>query len=76
MGLSSISFWEVLVIVLVLVLVFGSKRLGSIGSDLGAAIRDFRKAIADDAPAAPGPGPAASAGEIPPPEDDPAQTRS
>ena len=76
MGLSGISFWEVVVIVLVLVLVFGSKRLGSIGSDLGTAIRDFRKAIADDTPAAPKPDSAASAGETHSANDGPAQTRS
>jgi len=50
MGLSGISFWEVLVVFLVVFLLFGSKRLGTIGSDLGAAIRDFRRALADDAP--------------------------
>lgn len=50
MGLSGISFWEVLVVFLVVFLLFGSKRLGTIGSDLGTAIRDFRRALADDAP--------------------------
>ena len=47
MGLSGIGFWEVFVILLVVFLIFGCKRLVGIGSDLGAAIRDFRKALAD-----------------------------
>ena len=34
---------------LVVVLVFGSKRLAGAGEDLGTAIKDFRKAMRDDA---------------------------
>jgi sec-independent protein translocase protein TatA len=48
MGLSGINFWELLIVLLVVFLLFGAKRLGSIGTDLGTAIRNFRKALADD----------------------------
>ncbi len=45
MGLS----WQHLLIVLVIALViFGTKRLRSIGSDLGAAVRGFKKAVNDN----------------------------
>ncbi|WP_148610814.1 twin-arginine translocase TatA/TatE family subunit [Aeromonas sobria] len=53
MGLGGIHIWHMLilllVVVLVVVLVFGSKRLASAGEDLGTAIKDFRKAMRDDA---------------------------
>jgi sec-independent protein translocase protein TatA len=45
MGLSGIGFTEILLILLVLLLLFGSKKLPGIASDLGAAIRGFRRAI-------------------------------
>jgi TatA/E family protein of Tat protein translocase len=46
MGLSGLSFGHVLVVLLVVILVFGTKKLGDVGSDLGAAIKNFRKAMA------------------------------
>jgi sec-independent protein translocase protein TatA len=48
MGISGISFWEIMLIVLVLLLLFGSKKLPSIASDLGSAIRDFRRSMSSD----------------------------
>ena len=39
---------ELLVILAIVLLIFGPKRLKSIGSDLGNAIKGFRKAVADD----------------------------
>jgi TatA/E family protein of Tat protein translocase len=51
MGLSGLSFGHLLVVLLVIVLVFGTKSLGRIGADLGAAIKGFRRAISNgDAP--------------------------
>jgi sec-independent protein translocase protein TatA len=41
--------WRELIIVLVIVLlVFGTKRLANIGSDLGGAIKGFKKGMKDD----------------------------
>ena len=41
--------WRELIIVLVIVLlVFGTKRLGNIGSDLGGAIKGFKKGMKDE----------------------------
>lgn len=39
---------ELLLILAVVLLIFGPKRLKSIGSDLGNAIKGFRKAVTDD----------------------------
>jgi sec-independent protein translocase protein TatA len=47
---------DLLVILAVVLLVFGTKKLRSIGSDLGAAVKSFRKAMAHDGPAGPHPG--------------------
>ncbi|WP_312928767.1 twin-arginine translocase TatA/TatE family subunit [Pseudescherichia sp.] len=35
-------------IAVIVVLLFGTKKLGSIGSDLGASIKGFKKAMGDD----------------------------
>jgi sec-independent protein translocase protein TatA len=48
MGIGSISVPQLLIILLLVVLLFGSKRLGSLGSDLGSAIKGFKKAINDE----------------------------
>ena len=39
------SVWELSIILLIVILLFGSKRLGNLGEDLGSAIRGFRGAI-------------------------------
>jgi len=39
---------ELLVILAIVLLIFGPKRLKSIGSDLGSAIKGFRSAVTDD----------------------------
>jgi sec-independent protein translocase protein TatA len=48
MGLGGISLWQLGIILLIVLLLFGSKRLGSLGSDLGAAIKGFRSSVRDD----------------------------
>ena len=45
MGLSGISIWQLLIIFIIVVLLFGTKRLKSLGGDLGEAVRGFRKAF-------------------------------
>jgi len=49
MGLSGISLTEILIILAIVVLLFGTSKLSRIGGDLGAAIRGFRTAMKDDA---------------------------
>ena len=53
MGISGISWGEVLIILLVAILIFGTGKLSHIGSDLGNAIRGFRAAMKDDSSNAP-----------------------
>jgi len=50
MGLSGVSVWEIMLILLVVLLLFGTKKLRGIGSDLGTAIRDFRRAMSSEPP--------------------------
>jgi sec-independent protein translocase protein TatA len=42
-----IGFRELLVILLIALLIFGGKKLRTIGSDLGAAVRGFKKSMDD-----------------------------
>jgi len=46
--------WQLLIILLIVVLVFGTKRIKSIGGDLGGALKSFRKAMDTDDSAAEG----------------------
>ena len=45
MGVSGISIWQLLIVLLIVVLIFGTKRIKNIGSDLGGAIKSFRKGL-------------------------------
>ena len=44
----SIGFWQILVVLLIILIVFGSSRIKSIGSDLGKALKGFKKEIKDE----------------------------
>lgn len=46
--MAGISIPSLLLILLIVVLVFGTKKLRNIGSDLGGAIKSFRKAAKND----------------------------
>jgi len=48
MGLGGISMWQLLILLLIVVLVFGTKRLRNMGSDLGAAVKGFRKGMEEE----------------------------
>ena len=48
MGLGGISIWQLLIILAIIVLLFGTKKLRNIGSDLGNAVRGFKKAVNSD----------------------------
>jgi len=45
MGLGGISIWQLLIVLVIVVLIFGTKRLGSLGKDLGGAVKGFRSAM-------------------------------
>lgn len=48
MGLGGISIWQLLIVLLIVALIFGTKKLRGVGSDLGGAVKGFKKAINDD----------------------------
>ena len=48
MGLGGISIWQLLIILAIVIMIFGTKRLKNIGGDLGGAIKGFKKSMADD----------------------------
>ncbi|GIZ10987.1 twin-arginine translocase TatA/TatE family subunit [Pseudomonas sp. NCCP-436] len=45
MGIAGISIWQLLIILLIVIMLFGSKRLRTLGSDLGDAIGGFRRSL-------------------------------
>ena len=63
MGIGGISIWQLLIILAIVIMLFGTKRLRNLGSDLGSAVKGFRKSINDDD--------AASSATEPPASDDP-----
>lgn len=46
--MGGISIWQLLIIALIIVLLFGTKKLRTLGGDLGSAVKGFKKAIGDD----------------------------
>lgn len=44
-----ISIWQLLIIIAIVVLLFGTKKLRSLGSDLGESVKGFKKAMNDEA---------------------------
>lgn len=47
--MGGLSIWHWLIVLLVVVLIFGTGKLSRIGNDLGSAIRGFRAAMKDEA---------------------------
>ncbi|HSM97747.1 MAG TPA: Sec-independent protein translocase subunit TatA [Gallionella sp.] len=43
--MGSLSIWHWLIVLLVVVLIFGTKKLRNIGSDLGGAVKDFKEGM-------------------------------
>ena len=48
MGFGGISIWQILIILVIIILIFGTSRLKNIGSDLGSAFKGFRKAVNEE----------------------------
>ncbi len=45
MGFSGISIWQLLIVLVIVVLIFGTKRLKGMGTDVGGFIKGFRGAM-------------------------------
>jgi len=48
MGFGGISIWQLVIVLGIVILLFGTKKLRNIGGDLGNAVKGFKKAINDD----------------------------
>ncbi|WGE88876.1 Sec-independent protein translocase subunit TatA [Actinobacillus arthritidis] len=48
--MGGISIWQLLIIVAIIVLLFGTKKLRTLGTDLGESVKGFKKAMADEKP--------------------------
>lgn len=46
--MGGISVWNLLIIAVIVVLLFGTNKLRNLGSDLGSSIKGFKKAMSDD----------------------------
>ena len=57
--MGSFSIWHWLIVLLVVVLIFGTKKLKNIGSDLGSAVKGFKDGVTGGSDAADPPAPAA-----------------
>ena len=47
MGLGGRSLWQLLIVLLIVIVICGTKRRAGIGSDLGGAVKGFRKSMSD-----------------------------
>jgi len=43
--MGSLSIWHWLIVLAVVVMIFGTKKLGNIGKDLGSAVRGFKEGV-------------------------------
>lgn len=48
MGFGGISIWQLVIVLGIVVLLFGTKKLRNLGGDLGSAVKGFKKAMNDD----------------------------
>ncbi|HMM47365.1 MAG TPA: Sec-independent protein translocase subunit TatA [Thiobacillaceae bacterium] len=48
--MGSFSIWHWLIVLIVVLLIFGTKKLRNIGSDLGGAVKGFKEGMKEDAP--------------------------
>jgi len=56
MGFGGVSIWQLLIVLVIIILLFGTKKLRSLGGDLGSAIKSFKQSVRE--------------GEEPPKEED------
>lgn len=45
--MGGISVWQLAIIAVIVILLFGTKKLRNLGSDLGSSIKGFKKAVID-----------------------------
>lgn len=48
MGFGGISLWQLLIVLVIVILLFGTKKLKNLGTDLGSAIKGFKNSVSDE----------------------------
>jgi len=48
MGFGGINIWQLVIILVIVIMLFGTKRLRGLGGDLGGMIKGFKKAMTDE----------------------------
>lgn len=46
--MGGISIWQLLIVAVIVILLFGTKKLRGLGSDLGTAVKGFKNAVTDE----------------------------
>jgi len=46
--MGGISIWQLLIVAVIVVLLFGTKKLRNIGGDLGSAVKGFKNAMSEE----------------------------
>lgn len=46
--LGGISIWQLLIVLGIIILIFGTKKLRNVGSDLGGAVKGFKQAVNEE----------------------------
>ena len=46
--LGGISIWQLLIVLLIVVMIFGTKKLKNMGNDMGEAVKGFKKGLNDE----------------------------
>ncbi len=49
--MGSFSIWHWLIVLVIVALIFGTKKLRNMGEDIGSAVKSFRKGLQEDEPA-------------------------
>lgn len=47
MGVGGIGIWQLLIVLVIVILLFGTKKLRNMGGDLGGALKNFKSAMKD-----------------------------
>lgn len=47
MGIGGISVWQLLIVLVIVIVLFGTKRIRQLGGDLGGALSSFKRGIRD-----------------------------
>jgi sec-independent protein translocase protein TatA len=48
MGFGGISIWQLVIILVIVLMIFGTKKLRNMGGDLGTAIKGFKKSVKEE----------------------------